>query len=191
MLENEINWIQDETIRNTVKWIVDCLPDYFFTVPASSTGKYHPDYALGEGGLLRHTKAAVAIAKDLLGLEMYSHTYSPIEQDIIIAALILHDGLKHGIDHQKYVSALHPQLMTDWLLEQGFLNGWDETQRTTLINAINSHMGQWNTDYRTKKEILPKPKTKIEKFVHQADYLASRKYLEFVFDKINYGGERL
>ena len=42
-------------------------------------------------------------------------------------------------------------------------------------------MGQWNTDYRTKKEILPKPKTAAQKFVHQADYLASRKYLIYDF----------
>ena len=51
-----------------------------------------------------------------------------------------------------------------------------------IANCIHSHMGKWNTDYRTKREILPKPKTVVEKFVHTCDYLASRKYLEFKFD---------
>ena len=37
-------------------------------------------------------------------------------------------------------------------------------------------MGKWNTDYKDKtKEVLPKPVTESEKFVHLCDYLASRK----------------
>ena len=43
-------------------------------------------------------------------------------------------------------------------------------------------MGQWNTDYKTKKEILPKPETWAEFFTHLFDYLASRKYLTVIFD---------
>jgi hypothetical protein len=42
-------------------------------------------------------------------------------------------------------------------------------------------MGQWNTDKRSSV-VLPKPKTVIEKLVHLADYLASRKSLEFNFE---------
>lgn len=41
-------------------------------MPASTTGKYHPPFALGEGGLVRHTLAACCWAKDLLQLEQYS-----------------------------------------------------------------------------------------------------------------------
>ena len=51
-----------------------------------------------------------------------------------------------------------------------------------MFNAINSHMGKWNTDYRTKAIVLPTPKSKVDRFVHLADYLASRKCLEFNFD---------
>jgi hypothetical protein len=36
-------------------------------------------------------------------------------------------------------------------------------------------MGEWNTDYKTKQEIMPKPQTDMEMFVHECDYLASRK----------------
>ena len=32
-------------------------------------------------------------------------------------------------------------------------------------HTVESHMGPWNTDYE-KREILPKPKTKYENFVH-------------------------
>lgn len=30
------------------------VPSYFYIVQASSSGRYHPTYALGEGGLVRH-----------------------------------------------------------------------------------------------------------------------------------------
>ncbi|MCD3326841.1 hypothetical protein G8V02_07945, partial [Clostridium botulinum D/C] len=50
-----------------------------------------------------------------------------------------------------------------------------------IVKAIRSHMGEWNKDYRTKKEVLPLPKTRIERFVHMCDYLASRKSINIEF----------
>lgn len=47
------------TCRKFVQTMLPAVPPYFYTVPASSTGKYHPRYTLGSGGLLRHTKAAI------------------------------------------------------------------------------------------------------------------------------------
>jgi hypothetical protein len=55
-----------------------------------------------------------------------------------------------------------------------------------ICDCVASHMGSWNTDYKTKKEILPKPITSMEKFVHLCDYLASRRFLEVNFDKVEY-----
>ena len=63
LFQNELAWIQDDAIRSFVHDALIKLPDYFFHVAASSTGKYHPAYALGEGGLVRHTKAAVILPK--------------------------------------------------------------------------------------------------------------------------------
>ncbi len=51
------------------------------------------------------------------------------------------------------------------------------------MDGIATHMGQWNTDFKTKKEVLDKPKTGIQKFIHMCDYLASRKCLEFNFEE--------
>ena len=62
----ELTLITDPGIRAFTEKCIEELPDYFFRVPASSTGKYHPRISLGEGGLLRHTQMAVQIAADLL-----------------------------------------------------------------------------------------------------------------------------
>lgn len=194
LFQNELAWIQDDAIRSFVHDALIKLPDYFFHVAASSTGKYHPAYALGEGGLVRHTKAAVIICKDLLCLEMYGK-FTPIQRDIMLGALILHDGLKHGVDGGAYTQAKHPVIIANWL--ENTENGMGIYQRLPkevadpFLSCLRSHMGQWNTDYRTHAEILPKPATQMEKFVHQCDYLASRKYLELNFDAVSYSGDRV
>ena len=106
----ELEYIKSEKIKNACQKMIELLPDYFFEVPASSTGKYHPEYALGEGGLLRHTKAAVRIAYELLNDPCIGDKYTQDEKDLMIMALILHDGLKSGLNHEKYTRFDHPLL---------------------------------------------------------------------------------
>lgn len=132
---------------------------------------------------MRHTKAAVKIAHELLGLEMYGK-YTSNEQDLMLVALMLHDGWKHGATETAgdYTVAEHPTVCSEWI---GNTREFEEILSPEQIGFVSgciaSHMGQWNTGYRSKKEILPKPRTAAQKFVHQCDYLASRKYLNFDF----------
>lgn len=181
VFRDELSLIQDDKIRMFATKAVSLLPDYFFEVAASSTGKYHPKYALESGGLVRHTKAAVLIADSLLGLEMYNR-YTQDEKDLMITALILHDGMKNGETKSMYTVSEHPDVIADWILEHEELKDvLPEIQLIVLSDAMRSHMGQWNTDYKTKNEILPKPITAMQKMVHMCDYLASRKFLEVNF----------
>ncbi len=177
VFDNELRYIVDEHIREVTRHIVCELPDYFFTVAASSTGKYHPAYALGEGGLVRHTKAAVKFCNSLLSLEYNQEKFSQEERDIICAALILHDGMKHGVLGSEYTTADHPVVMSEYI-KSNHSGDFSDEQLKLIVNSISSHMGQWNTDFRSKKEIMPKPSTEIEYFVHLCDYLASRKWLD-------------
>lgn len=178
IFKTELGYIKNKEFRNEIKdCIENVVPDYFFEVPASSTGKYHPSYALGEGGLVRHTQAAVRIAYGLFPLTNYTDD----QKDFIIAALILHDTFKHGKTHEKYARADHPFIAAVTYDEYFSKIGLSETG-ALLSSLIMSHMGQWNKDWKTKKEILPKPKSTWERYVHMCDYLASRKYLEFNFD---------
>ena len=173
----ELNYIKNEKVHSFVeKCLTELVPDYFFEVPASSTGKYHPAYALGSGGLIRHTKAAVRIAKGLFTIMSINET----DQDNIIAALILHDSFKHGKIKSTYTIATHPKVAATEICDFARQNSCEEVA-LPICELILTHMGQWNKDYYGNV-ILPVPVTSLQHFVHMCDYLASRKYLEFNFE---------
>lgn len=178
-LDNCVEELKGKGMKNWIKnFLTEKVPDYFWEIPASSTGKYHPSYSLGEGGLVRHTKATVNIAIDLLNNELYN--FNNQEQDIIIAALILHDTFKHDFPKEDYSVADHGVIVSKKVLEEDL----PKKIKKRLAGALASHMGQWNTDYTTGEVIAPKPETELEKFVHLCDYLASRKFLEINFEEI-------
>jgi hypothetical protein len=178
MLAYEYELIKDLRLKGKViEVLANEVPDYFFTVAASSTGKYHPSYALGDGGLVRHTKAAVRIAYELFRI----FDFSPVEEDHIIAAIILHDAWKHGEVDGGYTVTAHP-LVASKHFQEAFAGVMGEGDLTNVTGAISTHMGQWNKDYKTGKEVLPTPKTKMGHFIHLCDYLASRKMIEVNWD---------
>ena len=184
MFQREINYIKTERYRENIKKLISCLPDYFFEIPASSTGKYHPNYALGEGGLVRHTKVAVRIAYELLNDESIGYQFKTEEKDMILMSLILHDGLKSGNPKEKYTRFDHPILMANYVLENKDKLKMSDEEVQLASSVIKTHMGPWTTDYQGN-EILEKPKTKYQNFVHMCDYLASRKAILFNFDEGN------
>ena len=57
----ELSRINDDKVKQSTEIILDLLPDYFYTMPASTSGKYHPHFSLGDGGLVRHIKVACRI----------------------------------------------------------------------------------------------------------------------------------
>ena len=180
----ELNYIKNESIREDAKTLINFLPDYFFEIPASSTGKYHPKYALGDGGLLRHTKAACRIAKELLIDSCIGDKYTNDEQDLMILALMLHDGLKLGIEKSQYTKFDHPILAAEFVCDHMDDISLSDEQIDFVADCIKTHMGPWITDY-DGNEVLERPSTKYQNFVHMCDYLASRKFLEVEFDKDN------
>ena len=181
MFMEELKYIKDKDIRKDGIYLLNKLPDYFFEIPASSTGKYHPKFSLNEGGLVRHTKALVRIMKDLFDNPSIGDQYTSLEKDLLILAGILHDGFKNGKEYSKYTVIDHPIIAAKFVLEEmPNLNiGIKDAQ--FVSDAIKTHMGPWTKDYKGN-EVLEKPVTKYQKMLHMCDYLASRKYLDIEFD---------
>jgi hypothetical protein len=179
--KKELAYILSPDIRALATMAVGSLPDYFFSVPASSTGKYHPAYSLGLGGLARHTRAAVRIAMELARMDDYKFT--PDEIDLAVAALLVHDGWKSGVVQETYSRADHPKVAALELQKNANLNTLLSPEQFEIyLRLVARHMGQWNKDYKSGMELMNKPETPLEKFVHLCDYLASRKCLTMDFD---------
>jgi HD superfamily phosphohydrolase YqeK len=172
LFEREINLIVNEELRMAVKFYMEeATPDYFWTDGASSSGKYHPQFSQGVGGLVRHTKAVVMFAEELLRMSSYAYMKDEYK-DFVIAACILHDTAKYGIEgfdkseyknHAKNASHAffnYCTLVIDYL------------PHYLLLNAIESHMGQWSTDREDR------PFTSVDRCVHMADYMASRSFID-------------
>lgn len=181
VFKKELSYIKKAEHAKSCETLISLLPDYFFDIPASSTGKYHPCYALGDGGLVRHTKVVVRIAYELLhGNKVIGDDFTDNEKDLIIIALILHDGIKSGIDHHQYTRFEHPLLISQFIKENKIILNFTDVEIELLTSIVEAHSGEWTTN-NYSSIILPKPTTKYQKFGHLCDFLASRKFLNVNF----------
>lgn len=182
VFEKELDFINNPRYKESAKTLINLLPDYFFEVPASSTGKYHPSFSLGDGGLVRHTKVAVRIAYEMFNDESITGAYSKNEKDLMLIALMMHDGLKSGLEKSQYTKFEHPLLVCDYIKENKDKTEFNDKEIQFICHVISSHMGPWTTN-NYSNVVLPKPESKFQRFVHMCDYLASRKFLDVKFDK--------
>ena len=180
-----LSTIVNDDIREFAKVLVEGLPAYIWEVGASSTGKYHPAYSLGLGGLMRHQIAVVRFLNYFFELEQYS-TFGSRKMDMMRVAGLVHDGRKSGeqVDYEKskYTRFDHPIQMANVIrgYDDQYLNH-DELE--FIARCVESHMGSWNTDKKSST-VLPKPEDVYQHFVHLADYLASRKDLTMAFENV-------
>lgn len=186
IVQSVLNTFENDDIKNFAIVLLDNLPEYIWRVPASSTGKYHPAYSLGEGGLMRHQIAVVRFLNFFLELEQYNKIIPSRERDLLRVAGLIHDGRKSGsqsdYERSKYTKFDHPLQMAAVIrsYDGKYLN---HNEIELIAHCIESHMGSWNVDKKTG-ECLPKPEDLHQELVHLADYLASRKTLTMDFENI-------
>lgn len=182
IFDSLLGTFENEDIKNFAVECIETIPNYFWDVGASSTGKYHPQYALGDLGLARHTCALVRFLNHILSIDCFKNEYTSRERDLLRVAGIMHDSRKSGDDEayskNKFTKFDHPVLAANEIRTIiGFI---PENEVEFVAHAIESHMGAWNTDKRSKV-VLPTPKTEAQKLLHLADYLASRKDIDVRF----------
>lgn len=186
LFEPILNTFENEDIKSFAEACIDAAPEYWHHVPASSTGKYHPDYALGDGGLIRHTIALVRFLNYMLEIDCIKTQFTSRERDLLRVAGIAHDMMKSGGQEEynwsKWTRFDHPLLAAKFIQS---IDGLSNEEKIYIGMAISSHMGQWNTDKRHPDIVLPKPESKAQIILHLADYLASRKDIDIKFDNID------
>lgn len=171
LFEREILLIESEDLRDFVRWFFDnCVGKWFWTSGASSSGKYHPVFAQGEGGLVRHTRSVALICEELLRMNSYGYMRDDYK-DFARVACLLHDVCKYGTGDEidKACYPTHGELAAQ-MVAVAWKEFFNDSAPELLLMAIKSHMGQWveNKDDR--------PFTQIDRLVHLSDYIASRSF---------------
>lgn len=183
---NELRYIKDDKLREFGKELIGNAEDYFFAVPASSSGKYHPTFSLGLGGLTRHTRCVAYFAMG--GGESYN--FDQHTTDLLVLAALAHDIKKQGNGDTGHTVREHPLLGAQYVLDMQEVNptliSKDDAEK--IASAIRAHMGKWEGTREwvkdVSKELFPLPKDGFEQALQYADYVASRKYiLDFQFDE--------
>jgi putative nucleotidyltransferase with HDIG domain len=171
-LQPEINEIASPEIKLFTQHILEAAPEYFWTVPSSSSGKYHPTQSNGGGGLIRHTKAVVYFAVKLC--DVYSIT--GLEKDYVISACILHDILKYGEVKQAFTTKNHDYEGAMFVRRKGKEFGLDIGSLDAITGCIAWHMGKW-TDMtgRELKKSFPGEYNPMQMVTHLADVISAQK----------------
>jgi uncharacterized protein (DUF3820 family) len=175
MFINEIGDIKDADLKAFATELIANADDYFFVVPASSSGKYHPPFDLGDGGLVRHTRLVAYMARSLAE----SYCFSDYDTDCLIVAALAHDIKKQGNGDTGHTVWDHPILAMHYVQEIYGKTNFNVPADTIekISNAVSSHMGKWGNEPRFCKgnTPLPMPVTEFDKALQAADYVASRK----------------
>lgn len=170
--EREIQLIESVDLQDFVRFYFDeKVGAWFWKSGASSSGKYHPQFTKGEGGLVKHTRAVVWVCEELLKMSSYAYMKSEYK-DYARVACLLHDTRKYGRgdEEDKDCYKDHGAIAADdvRMAWAEFFGGSHCPDLLTM--AIRSHMGQWVEDRDDR------PFTNIDRLVHMADYIASRSF---------------
>lgn len=167
-------------IKNYFKDMVATIPDYIFTMPASTTGKYHNKQQCQKYGQLIHIFMFNSILNHLLKISMYRSSISKVERDLLRCVPLFHDAFKCGKleDYKNKTTKVysvheHPKLAGEWVRKTKVQHDIPPQLKETLARLCERHSGEWTTS-KYSSVVLDEPVTSLEKLVHICDYLSSR-----------------
>lgn len=155
----EVMDIRDDDLRaEVVSCLIECVPEYFWTAPASSS--HHPPEHRARHGLWVHTKRVCTTFERLAPSMVNQNHLSWGDIDHGRAACILHDTFKFG---EPPTDVGDTTKRHDVIAAEYYDDGMVLPE--AVLGAIEAHNGPW---YAGKP-----PETHLEQIVHIADMMAS------------------
>lgn len=173
---------ETEMFRNYFIEMVGNVPDYIFSMPSSTGGKYHnatqrhPVY-----GQIYHVYMFSSVLNHLLRLKhnREKRFTTPEERDAMRCVPVFHDAVKCGWAGSRYTVPDHPMLAARWVLETKVKNDIPQEYKQMIADMCEAHSGEWNKD-RQGRKIMSEPRNDREFFIHECDILASRADLDWI-----------
>lgn len=156
------------------------IPDYIFTMPSSTSGRYHNAKQCEVYGQLYHIYMFDSIVNHRLRLKGNKEKYSsPEERDAMRCVPAFHDAVKCGWNGSKYTVQDHPLLAAQWVLDTKVEHDIPEKYKKIIADMCEAHSGEWNKS-RSGKVIMSEPRNDREFFIHECDILSSRNDLDYI-----------
>ena len=188
IFKNGLDFIQDKSIKEFVKFCINSFPDYFWESLASPSGKHH-----GGELLLDHVLGCVELGFKVC--EQQSN-WTQKQKDYLIASLILHDGWKCGDGLKKFSQEdyLHNKCVKNSIgmlkadnthaeigykeilkLSEKFnkISKIDTSDYLKIANYVRYHMGPWTKTESDVKFDLSGSYDSVLIQVHNVDFFQS------------------
>ena len=165
---------ETEEIRLYCEDMIENIPDYIFTMPSSTSGKFHNATQCQPHGQIYHIIMFGAIMNYRLALKCNKEKFNnPIIRDAMRCVPIFHDAVKCGWNGSHYTVHDHPMLAGAWVRETKVNHDIDDDIKEMIARMCERHSGEWTSSKRSKV-VLPEPETEMEILVHECDILSSR-----------------
>ena len=160
--------------------MVQEIPDYIFTMPSSTSGKYHNKTQCETYGQIYHVYMFSEILNYRLNLKGNKEKYNnPILRDCMRCIPAFHDAIKCGLNGSQYTVHEHPILAQEWVLNTKVEHDIDIKLKKLIGDMCAAHSGEWTSNKRSKV-VLPEPKNDMELFIHECDILSSRNNIDLI-----------
>lgn len=183
---------ETEEVRLYCEDMIENIPDYIFTMPSSTSGKFHNATQCLPHGQIYHIIMFGAIMNYRLALKCNKERFdNPVHRDAMRCVPIFHDAVKCGWNGSTFTVHDHPMLAGQWVRETKVEHDINDEIKEMIARMCERHSGEWTSSKRSRV-VLPEPETDMEILVHECDILSSRSdidmqpsdYLKSVFDGV-------
>ena len=180
VFEGLLNKFETDEIRDYCADMIKEIPDYIFTIPSSTSFKYHNKTQCQPHGQIFHILMFAEVMNYVLGLEYVKEKTNERQRDCLRCTPIFHDAIKCGLNGSQYTVHEHPMLAGEWVRNTSVEHDVDADTKAYIARLCESHSGEWTSTKRSKT-VLPKLENDEQFFVHMCDYLASRSNLDMTY----------
>lgn len=180
VFEGLLNNFETDEIRDYCADMIKEIPDYIFTIPSSTSLKFHNKTQCQSHGQIFHVLMFAEVMNYVLGLEYVKEKTNERQRDCLRCTPIFHDAIKCGLNGSQYTVHEHPMLAGEWVRNTSVEHDVDADTKAYIARLCESHSGEWTSTKRSKT-VLPKPENDEQFFVHMCDYLASRSNLDMTY----------
>ena len=168
---DKVDTIKNDDIREFVSVALEHGPFEFWDARSSSSGNNHPPENNLKSGLLVHIIKALEVAEELF--RFFGIEEGSIDEDIVRAAILLHDLYKQGNPWTSVHCKEHGKLCANILMQYRL----ERPIKEKILKCIETHMSRWTEPIDSLAKFSMADNLQV--IVALSDYFSSRNGISF------------